>query len=104
MGSETVEQRGTILIRRTRLAPGDATPWHKDPFPRVSVILAGDALLIEYRDGSVPQRVEVSSGQVDWEEPNERVHRAVNVGVASYEEVTVVMLDRPDAVAQPEDE
>jgi hypothetical protein len=36
----------------------------------------------------------------DWEEPTERIHRAVNVGKQPYEQVTVFLLDRPDAVAQ----
>ena len=104
MSSETIQQRGTIAIRRTCLAPGEVTSWHVDPFHRISVVVAGDALLIEYRDGSPAERVEVSPGEVDWEEPNQRTHRAVNVGVRPYEEITVVLLDRPGAVPQLEAE
>jgi hypothetical protein len=67
------------------------------PFHRVAVVLGGDVLLIEYRDGGESLRGEISSGQVDWEEPTDRVHRAVNVGGQSYEPITVFLLDRPDA-------
>ena len=76
-------------------------PWHRDPFHRVAVVLSGDLLSIEYRDGAESQRVEITPGQVDWEEPSARVHRAVNVGKQSYEQVTIFLLDRADAVAQP---
>ena len=89
------------MARRLRLAPGEAMPWHRDPFQRVAVIVAGDLLSIEYRDGGESQRVGVTPGQVEWEEPTERVHRAVNVGQHPYEQVTVFLLDRPHAVAQP---
>ena len=50
MVEETLHRRGTTLVRRLRLAPGETTPWHRDPFHRVTVVLAGDALAIEYRD------------------------------------------------------
>ena len=76
-------------------------PWHRDPFHRVSVVLAGEALAIEARDGTELARVEVRPGQVDWDEPSDRIHRGVNVGAQPYEEVTVFLLDRPDAVPQP---
>jgi N-acyl-D-aspartate/D-glutamate deacylase len=77
-----VHQRGTTLVRRLQLAPGEAMPWHRDPYHRVSVILSGDALGIEYRDGSPTNHIPVTPGQVDWDEPTDRVHRAVNVGAA----------------------
>jgi quercetin dioxygenase-like cupin family protein len=93
--------RGTTLVRRQYLTPGETTPWHRDPFQRVAVVLSGDALTIEYRDGSPSQHLALTVGQVDWDEPTDRVHRAVNVGTTPYEEVTVFFLDRPDAVPQP---
>ncbi len=40
-------------------------------------------------------------GQVDWDGPTDRVHRAVNVGTTPYEEVTVFFLNHPDALPQP---
>jgi quercetin dioxygenase-like cupin family protein len=101
MIDELLFHHGTTMVRRLRLAPGEAMPWHRDPFPRVAVVLGGDLLAIEYSDGSESLRVEIAPGQVDWEKPSERVHRAVNVGKQPYEQVTVFLLDRPDAVPQP---
>ena len=79
-------------------------PGHRDPFHRVAVVLSGDVLSIEYRDGGESQRVKITPGQVEWEEPSARVHRAVNVGKQPYQQVTVFLLDSPDAVAQPVEE
>jgi quercetin dioxygenase-like cupin family protein len=101
MAEEELIRRGMVLVRRLRLEPGEAMPWHRDPFHRVSVVLAGEALAIEARDGTELARFEVRPGQVDWDEPSDRVHRGVNVGALPYEEVTVFLLDRPDAVPQP---
>lgn len=91
------------MMRRLRLAPSEAMPWHRDPFRRVAVVLSGDMLSIEYGDGGESQRVQITSGQVEWEEPTERIHRAVSVGQQLYEQVTVFLLDSPNAVAQPTD-
>lgn len=63
------------MVRRLRLAPGEAVPWHRDPFQRVAVILGGDLLSIEYRDGGENNCVEITPGQVEWEEPSARVYR-----------------------------
>ena len=101
MIGEPILQRGTTLVRRLRLAPGEAMPWHRDPFQRVTVVLSGSALAIEYRDGGQSQYVTVRAGQVDWDEPTERIHRGVNVGAEPYEEIAIFFLDHPDAVAQP---
>jgi len=79
-------------------------PWHHDPFHRVTVVLRGDALSIEYRDGAASHSFEVASGQVDWDEPGNRVHRGVNSGSQPYEEITIFFLDSPDAVHQPREE
>jgi quercetin dioxygenase-like cupin family protein len=104
MTDEVVIHHGTTMVRRLRLAPGEAMPWHRDPFQRVAVVLGGDCLSIEYRDGGESLRVEITPGQVEWEEPSARVHRAVNVGKRPYEQVTVFLLDRLDAVPQPTEE
>lgn len=40
-------------------------------------------------------------GEVDWVEPTERIHHAVNVGKEVFEEVVTFFLDRSDAVPQP---
>jgi quercetin dioxygenase-like cupin family protein len=102
MAETVLHRRGTILVRRLRLAQGEAMPWHRDPFERVTVVLGGEALAIEYRDGGPSERIALAAGQVDWDEPTARVHRAVNVGEVPYEEVTVFFPDRPDAVPQPQ--
>ena len=88
-------------MRRLRLAPGEAMPWHRDPFHRVTVTLHGDAIAIEYRDGGDSLRIEVTPGQADWDEPSDRVHRGVNVGELPYEEIAIFFLDSPDADPQP---
>jgi hypothetical protein len=49
------------------------------------------------KDGGESQRVEVTPGQVEWEEASARVHRAVNVGKQLYEQVTLFMLDSSGA-------
>ena len=68
------------------------------------MVLSGDALAIEHRDRSEGNRIHITAGQTDWEEPTDRVHRAVNVGQWVYEEITIFFLDRPDAVPQPKAE
>lgn len=99
---EILHHRGNYLVRRQRLAPGEASPWHRDPFHRVTVVLSGDLLKIEFRDGGESLEWKVSVGEVDWSEPSDRVHRAVNIGKEVFEEVVTFFLDRSDAVPQPE--
>lgn len=101
---QVLHHRGNTLVRRQRLAPGEATPWHHDPFHRLTVVLSGDLVHIEFRDGGNTAPWNVTVGEVDWVEPSERVHRAVNVGKDPFEEVVTFFLDRPDADPQPEDE
>lgn len=99
---QVLHHRGNYLVRRQRLAPGEATPWHRDPFHRVTVVLSGDLLHIEFRDGGETVPWNITVGEVDWVEPTDRVHRAVNVGKEVFEEVVTFFLDRPDAEPQPE--
>ena len=101
MTEEILHRHRTTLVRRMRLAPGESTPWHCDPCYRVSVILSGDALEIEYRDATPGHHVKLMPGQVDWDEPSDHVHRAVNVGERVYEDITIFFLEYPDAVPQP---
>ena len=101
MIGETLYRRGTTFVRRLRLAPGETTEWHRDPFHRITVVLTGDVLEIEYRDRRPSVRVSLAPGQVDWDEPMDSLHRARNVGGQPYEEIVVFLLDHPDAVAQP---
>jgi hypothetical protein len=39
--------------------------WHRDPFQRVTVVLRGDTLALDYRDGGERQRFTVTPGHVD---------------------------------------
>ena len=104
MKDEVLFQRGTTHVRRLELAPGEVMPWHRDPFHRVTVVLHGKALAIEYRDGSESQRFTITPGQVDWDEPTDRVHRGVNVGEEPYEEITIFFLDHSNDIPQPREE
>jgi hypothetical protein len=97
----TISQRGTTLIQRLVLEPGMATPWHVDPHHRIAVVVRGEVLAIEYRDGREGMRIEVAPGLTEWDAPTELVHRAVNVDSTTYEQVTIYFLDRPDAAVQP---
>ncbi len=101
---QVLHHRGNYLVRRQKLLPGEATPWHRDPYHRVTVVLSGDLLQIEYRDGGQSLRCTAAPGEVDWSEPSDRVHRAVNIGKEIFEEVVTFFLDRPDANPQPEDD
>jgi len=101
MIGEKISQHGTTLVRRLVLEPGEATPWHVDPFHRVTVVVRGDALAIELREHGNTTHVEVTPGMSDWDAPTDEEHRAVNVGRLTYEEIVVFFLDQPDAIAQP---
>jgi hypothetical protein len=100
MREETILRRGTTLVRRVSLEPGEATAWHRDPHHRVSVIVRGDGLTIEFRDGGAAERVAIQPGLAGWDEPTERIHRGVNTGSQAYEEVIVYFLTTPEAAPQ----
>jgi quercetin dioxygenase-like cupin family protein len=104
MSVTNVGQRGTTLVRRMRLLPGESTPWHRDPFVRVTTVISGALLAVEFRDGSPVEHVRVTPGQTSFEDPVNRLHRAVNASSVPYEEVSVFFLDRPDSVPQPGDD
>jgi hypothetical protein len=103
MVTTDIHRRGAVLVRRLRLAPGEATPWHRDMRQRVTVALTGGRLDIEFRDGRPPERVVIPPGTVDWDEPFEQAHRAVNAGETDYEEVVVFFLDHAADDPQPEE-
>ena len=44
----------------------------------------------------------VHPGMAEWDEPHDKVHRGVNVGSVTYEEVVVFFLDDPEMDPQPE--
>jgi quercetin dioxygenase-like cupin family protein len=101
MTEEVLMHKGQTLVRRLRLEPSEQLPWHVDPYHRVTVVLRGERLEIEYRDSGERQLISVRPGQVDWDEPTDRPHRATNVG-GPYEEVTIFFLDEDGAQHQPE--
>jgi len=101
MTEEVLHRMNKTLIRRLRLTPGESMPWHRDPYHRVTVVISGDALAIEYGDGGAAAQLAVCPGRVDWDEPTDRVHRGVNVGREPYEEIAFFLLDHPEAHAQP---
>jgi hypothetical protein len=111
MIEQVIHHRGTTLVRRLVLQPGEAMPWHVDPHNRVTVVLRGDLLRIEYKDGGEPLTIRVEAGQTDWGEPSDRP-RGVNAASVPYEEVTIFLSisqvrrpslvpDRPLASAVP---
>ncbi len=99
---QILHRRGNFVVRRQKLAPGEATPWHHDPYERVSVVVAASPLAIEFRDGSETLPWNNTPGEVNWLEPTKKIHRAVNIGQLHFEEVVTFFLDRPDADPQPE--
>jgi quercetin dioxygenase-like cupin family protein len=101
MTEEILIERGTTLVRRLRLEPGEALPWHRDPYHRVTVVMEGEELAIEFRDSGERERVAVHAGMVDWDEPTDKIHRGINTGKGPYEEITIFFLDEPGAVHQP---
>ena len=101
MKEEIIDQRDNILIRRAILESGETSPWHTDTCRRFSVIVRGDELAIEYRDGRPMARFKVSPGDAGWDEPTDQAHRAVNVGHGTYEEVVIFFLDRAGSDPQP---
>ena len=102
MKSETISQRENILIRRHILEPGEALPWHMDLCHRFSVVIRGDALGIEYRDSGDVETFAVYPGMADWDEPQSKVHRGVNIGKVPYEEIIIFFLNEPGMEPQPE--
>lgn len=92
MHIETITEREDLVIRRQVLEPGQAGPWHTDDCRRFSVVISGEALRIEFQDGSESVDVPVHAGMADWDEPEPRVHRAVNIGSVRYEEVVTSFL------------
>ena len=103
MTQEILLRRDNTLVRRLTLEPGEAMPWHRDPYHRVTIVMSGDAIHIEHHDGTPSERISVRPGQVDWDEPYAPLHRGVNIGATTYQEVTIFFLDRPDAIPQPND-
>ena len=101
MQAEVITRRDDLMIRRLVLGPGEAMPWHTDACHRFSVIVRGQHLTIEFRDTGERIGVAVHPGMVGWDEPDARVHRAVNTGSTTYEEVVTFFLSVPGLDPQP---
>ena len=101
MNEELLYEKGDVLVRRAILELGESSPWHTDSCDRVTVILSGDRLAIEFRDSGAIQEFDAPAGQVDWDEPAPEVHRAINVGRRRYEEVVIFFLSEPGQDPQP---
>lgn len=102
MRTELITRRDDLVIRRLVLDPGEAMSWHTDSCHRFSVVVRGERLRIEFRDTGEAVAVAVHPGMADWDEPESRVHRAVNVGATPYEEIVSFFLPAPGADPQPE--
>jgi hypothetical protein len=102
MKSETITQRTDLIIRRHVLAPGEALPWHTDLCHRFTVVVRGETLSIEYRDSGEIETFPVHPGLADWDAPQPKVHRGINVGTVPYEEVIIFFIDEPGMEPQPE--
>ncbi len=102
MRMEVITQRDDLLIRRQILEPGEALPWHVDLCHRFTVVVSGERLHIEFRESGEILPIAVHPGMADWDAPEPRVHRGVNAGAASYEEVVMFFLPSPGIDPQPE--
>lgn len=102
MAVEIITDRPDLLIRRTTLQPGEATPWHIDACDRFTVVVRGERIRIEFEaPNETAVDVSVTPGQADWDEPTATVHRAVNVGAVPFEEVVTFFRTAPDQDPQP---
>jgi oxalate decarboxylase/phosphoglucose isomerase-like protein (cupin superfamily) len=101
MRVDIITERNELVIRRTVLDPGEAMFWHSDACRRFSVVVRGDRLAIEYQDSGATEEFSVHAGLADWDEPEVRVHRAINVGTEPFEEVVTFYRDHPEQEPQP---
>ncbi|MBI1256830.1 MAG: hypothetical protein GC204_05120 [Chloroflexi bacterium] len=98
---EVITKRDDLLIRRQILEPGEALPWHVDLCHRFSVVVRGDQLQIEFRETGETDTFPVHAGMADWDAPQAQVHRGINVGTTTYEEVVMFFLEPPGIDPQP---
>ena len=103
MRIDIITERDELVIRRMVLEPGEAMFWHSDNCRRFSVVVRGDRLTIEYRDNGQREEFPVSAGLADWEEPQPRIHRAINTGAVTFEEVVTFYRDDANLEPQPRD-
>ncbi len=104
MHTEIITDTDELLIRRLVLEPGEAMFWHHDACRRFTVVVRGERLRIEYRNSDEVTEFAVAAGEAGWDEPEDRVHRAVNVGSTPFEEVVTFYRSAPDLEPQPRPE
>jgi hypothetical protein len=101
MKLETITERDDLVIWKMTLSPGEYSHWHTDSCSRFTVIVAGDKLGIEFRDQSERIEFDVQPGTNGWDEPEARVHRAVNIGVGDYVEIVTFYRENASIDPQP---
>ncbi len=104
MQIEVLTDNPDLLIRRLVLEPGEAMVWHSDPCRRFTVVVRGERLTIEFRDTGELIQVPVEPGLAEWDQPQSRIHRAINSGGETFEEVVTFYRDHPGQEPQPEAE
>ena len=101
MFEEILEEGPNLVIRRLVLEPGESSSWHQDNCHRFTVLVSGDRLGSEYKDDGEIDAFDVQAGMTGWDEPQERWHRAVNLGEQTYHEVVSFFRDGEDIEPQP---
>jgi len=101
MTIELITEREELVIWKLTLLPGAASHWHTDNCSRFTVIVTGDRLAIEFRDQEERLSIEVQPGSYGWDEPESRVHRAVNIGRSKYVEIVTFYRKNSSIEAQP---
>ncbi len=99
---ETITENPDLVVRKMTLLPGEKTIWHSDSCRRLSVVVSGSRLGIEYRASGQITEFELTTGSVDWDDPQPEVHRAINLGDHSYIEVVTFFRDNETVDPQPE--
>lgn len=102
MKIEIITEDDEIVIRRLILEPGESSHWHRDNCARFSVIVRGSRLDIEFQDSGTSVEIDVHPGMTGWDEPEDRVHRAVNTTQDIYEEVVTFYRNGPNIEPQPQ--
>ena len=101
MNIETITEQAELVIWKMSLLPGESSHWHTDNCRRFTVIVSGDKLAIEYWDDAEALEIRVEPGTTGWDEPENKVHRATNVGQESYIEVVSFYRANAEVVPQP---
>jgi hypothetical protein len=65
-------------------------------------VIRGSRLAIEYQGDAQLVEFDVYPGMAGWDAPTSRVHRAINRGPDTFEEIVVFELPRPDVDPQPQ--